>query len=179
MQIIAPILSFFAPIYVINIIKMAKLKNNTPLHRAINQGLEDSGMDDDKNQVNVFITQPKAKFGNDFAFLFIGAQNEVIRSLSPSASKMFLWFCCEMKYGNFVEIRQKELSILLNLSLRTTKSCLKELNDCEVIIPYKNENDTRQNFYQINPFHSWRGNAKERVKAINYLKGKQQLKLDF
>ena len=57
--------------------------------------------------------------------------------------------------------------------------CLKELNDCEVIIPYKNENDTRQNFYQINPFHSWRGNAKERVKAINHLKGKQQLKLDF
>lgn len=158
---------------------MAKIKNKTPLHRAVEQGLVDSGMDDNKNQVNVFISQPKAKFGSDFAFLFIGAQNTVIKSLSPSASKMFLWFCCEMQYGNFVEIRQKELSILLSLSLRTTKSCLKELIACEVIIPYRNENDTRQNFYQINPFHSWRGNAKERVTAIKELERKEQLKLDF
>jgi hypothetical protein len=158
---------------------MAKLKNNTPLHSAISKGLEDSGMDDSKNEVNVFISQPKAKFEDKYAFLFIGAQNKVIRSLSPSASKMFLWFCCEMQYGNFVEIRQKELSILLSLSLRTTKTCLKELIACEVIIPYKNENDTRQNFYQINPFHSWRGNAKERIKAIKHLEINDQLRLEF
>ena len=69
--------------------------------------------------------------------------------------------------------------ILLSLSLRTTKSCLKELIACEVIIPYRNENDTRQNFYQINPFHSWRGSAKERVTAIKELERKEQLKLDF
>ena len=158
---------------------MPKLTQKTPLHHSIEKGIEDSGMDGKGTNINVFVTKDKEKFDSPYAFLFIGKQNEVIKNLSPSASKMFLWFCCEMQYGNFVEIKQKELSIFLGLSLRTTKNCLNELVACEVLIKYRNQNDTRQNFYYINPYHSWRGNAKERNKTIKELKSKDQLKLEF
>lgn len=173
MQYFAPILSFFAPIYT----KMAQLKNKTPLHHAIEKGMKDSGMDG--SNVNVFVTKDKVKFDSNYAFLFVGKQNELIHSLSPSAVKMFIYFCIEMFYGNFVEISQKQLSIQLKFSLRTTKNCLKELVDSEVIIKYKNENDTRQNFYLINPIHAWKGNAKERKLSIKNLKDKGQLRLEF
>jgi len=157
---------------------MPKLIQNTPLHDKIREGVIDSGMEGKNDtQVNVFIKRDKEKFDDDFTFLFIGKQNEIIRNISPIGAKVFLWFCCEMMYGNFVEILQKRLAILINVSESSLKRAIKELIDSKVIIPYKNANDTRQNFYIINPIHSWRGNAKERTKALKEIN--KQMSIEF
>jgi hypothetical protein len=157
---------------------MPKINVNTPLHKSISQGLEDSGMEG-INEVNVFVKSKQVKYNKneEFFHMFIDKNQEVVKGMLPSTLKVYFWFCTCLKYGNFVECVVEDIVIWTDISRRSVQKALNQLKEREIIIPYKNPNDTRNNFYQINPLLVWRGNAQDRKKTIKELQKKNQLEL--
>jgi predicted transcriptional regulator len=157
---------------------MGKLSVNTPLHDAIKQGAKDSGMEG--NNVNVFVSRDKAKYKNEeFLHLFRDKSAEVLKDMKPATVKVYSWFLICANYGNFVECVIDEIVGWVGISKRSVIKALNELNEKQVIIKYKNPNDTRNNYYIINPHMAWKGKVEDRKRSIKILKDNRQMTLPF
>lgn len=79
--------------------------------------------------------------------------------LASSSNRILMYFFSISEYENFISVDVQTLSELLNLTTRSIKSGLKELEDNNIIIKIKNIRDKRRHDYFINPVVSWRGNS--------------------
>lgn len=158
---------------------MGKLNVETPLHRAVNQGIIDSGMDSTGSEVNVFVGKKKPKFNKneEFIQLFKNKSAEVLKDMKAATVKVYSWFLCSANYGNFVECRIGDIVEWVGISKKSVIKALKELEEKQIIIKYKNPNDTRMNFYNINPHMAWKGSVNDRNKTIKHMKSSNQLTL--
>jgi DNA-binding MarR family transcriptional regulator len=112
--------------------------------------------------------------------------------LSPSASRILLYFISQSAYENFIGIDVKSIQTRLSIKSKSTViNAIKELIDNSIIIKVNNVTDARRNDYFINPYTAWKGSstkwnaAKKRVKEINpqqmtlFLEEQAKIESDF
>jgi hypothetical protein len=98
------------------------------------------------------------------------------RKLLPCSNKILMWFFSGAGYENFIGVDVLTLVEDLNMSKKTIIVGLKELEDNNIIIKFKNTRDGRRNDYLINPTAAWRGNSVARnsmLKKVNFEDPKQ------
>jgi hypothetical protein len=98
------------------------------------------------------------------------------RKLLPCSNKILMWFFAGVAYENYIGVDVQTLVEDLNMSKKTIITGLKELEDNNIIIKFKNGRDRRRHDYLINPTAAWRGHSTSRdayIKKINFEDSKQ------
>jgi hypothetical protein len=95
----------------------------------------------------------------EFVMLFQAAGMHLFKVLSPGACKVLGYMFSMMQFSNHIGIDQKSISEELDLSLRTVNGAIKELEVRNVIISYKDPQDTRRKVYMVNGHAAWKGKA--------------------
>lgn len=91
-------------------------------------------------------------------------------TLSPAASKIFLYFLSISEFENYVDVYHHEtISEEVNLSLRHTMRGLKELEENGIVIKTVNRHDKRKREYFLNPMSAWKGKTLNRKIALSKL----------
>jgi hypothetical protein len=132
--------------------------------------------------INVIQKRQFSKDIPDFAIIFQIATRITSCHLSPTACQLVLHMIGWLQYGNHIGVNQQTMAERLGTSLITIKRAIKELTDNNIILPYKDKNDTlnadgRRNNYIINPMIVWKGKEHKRKEAIKA--DPKQYKLPF
>lgn len=119
-------------------------------------------------KVSVFVQKDAPKYkGEAFTLMFQGISRAISRKISPSASKMLLYFMAVVEYDNYIFLGRKEMSEELGYSLRQVDRALIELVDMKVVFKAQHPRDSRVIIYSLNPYQSWKGEVKARAKKIS------------
>ena len=149
--------------------KFAYIENNqNMIKKAQAELISDSiknivGLD---TKINVYAGRSFSKDIPEFVMLFQKAGKDLFKNLSPGACKVFGYMLSLMQYSNHVGTDQKTFSEELGLSLRTVNGAIKELIEWNVIIKYKDPQDTRRLVYMVNGHAAWKGHDKNRKKHL-------------
>lgn len=114
----------------------------------------------------VIIRSNKLKERENFVKVFQKGFRYATTSLSPSGCKLFMFFMSEIKYGNYLEIDQKDIQNELNIGRTSVNKGLKELLELNVIKIIDDKNDRRRHTYKINHHVMWKGNPSDRIVSI-------------
>ena len=122
--------------------------------------------------VNVYVGKSDKRKLKGFSMVFQYPALAILQMFSYRAILVFVYMVGKSEYGNFVGIDQTSIADHFSrgkntMSVRTVKRAIKELVDDSVLIKVKSMTDKRRNEYMLNPFASWKGDAKtyyERLK---------------
>lgn len=113
-----------------------------------------------------------------YVMLFQAVSLLIAQAISLPTLKVFFLFLGKLQYSNHVGVDQLTIVEEIGLSPRTVKRAVKELEENNIIIKYKDMQDHRRNVYIINPHVAWKGKSKERKSTIKKM-GEKYLTLPF
>ena len=136
------------------------------------------GLNEPIPAISVYSGMKYPKNMPDFIMLFQMAVRLIIKSLTPSACKIFLYLLVTAMYDNVVGVTIKKLISELEFNKRTVIKALKELKDKNIVVSIKDLNDNRISIYIINPHTAWKGTIRTRNKFIKK-QDEKHLQLQF
>lgn len=131
-------------------------------------------------EVSVFVKQKRPQV-ETYTMFFQAVNGILVKALTPASCKVLLYMISHAQYGNYITKQVDWIAEDLALSKPTTLRAIKQLVSLNIILKVPNPSDKRQNDYYLNPTQSWKGQVKERDKAMKYLQsnvGKQLNLLD-
>lgn len=135
---------------------------------AINDSLEEN------YPIAVNLVRPKIKVEN-YVMLFQEASLLMLEgNLSKNALKLFVYMLGKLQYSNHIGVDQETMAQENKMSLVYVKKTIRELKELNILLPYKDLQDSRRNVYVVNPTLAWRGKVKNRDK---FLRDNKQLNL--
>ena len=164
------------------------MKNNIQISQEDADNISDQIIDaysdkiSEKQQLAVYISKPKIrrKKEEDFVMYFQALSSlQIAKRIKPNTARVFLFFLAKVAYSNHIGMDVLTVSEELEISKKTTITCLNELKGFNIIISYDDQQDKRRNVYIINPLVAWKGTDEHRDKVKQKLIDKRQLSLDF
>lgn len=145
------------------------------------ESIRDHAMNEiEGSEVSVFVKKKRPKV-ETYTMFFQVVNGLLVKALTPASCKVLLYMISYAQYGNYISKQTEWIAEDLDLSIATVKRAIKQLVDLNIILKVPNPEDRRQNDYYLNPTQSWKGQVKERDKAMKYLQqnvGKQLNLLD-
>lgn len=131
-------------------------------------------------EVSVFVKKKRPSV-ETYTMVFQAVNGLLVKELSPASCKILLYMISHAQYGNHITKKVDWICEDLNLSKSSTLRAMNQLETLNIILKVPNPSDKRQKDYYLNPTQSWKGQVKERDKAMKYLQknaGKQLNILD-
>ena len=134
--------------------------------------LRQLGEDEEDIAVSIYVGKSDKRKLKGFSMVFQYPALAILQMFSQKACMIFIYMVGKSQYGNFVAVDQKTIAEHFSqgrntMSERTVRRAIQELTDDQVLIKVKSVTDARRNEYMLNPFVSWKGDAKtyyERLK---------------
>jgi len=151
--------------------------NKEQVVREVYKVIQDSNLEYTPQEITVNIRTEKKKIPLPPSIIvFQAAAYLCATKLNASTNRILMFFFSKSVYENFIGIDVKTLMSELDMSKPTIVNALKELEVNNILIKYKNVNDSRRHDYFINPITAWKGNSytrNEKIKAIKETDSKQ------
>lgn len=130
-------------------------------------------------KVTVIVARDRPKYREPFTLMFQAVNVAIAKEIKPVTARVLLYLTAIAQYGNIIDRTTTELAEELDYEKRQIQRAIKELESLRILVRMPNPNDKRKTLLHLNPLQSWKGNYRERHKAISALADKNQLELNF
>lgn len=144
--------------------------------KIIHSALELAGLDPTHYDLNLIRKKNQPKAAPNIQ-VFQTAAYLAATTLSPSATKIFLYLISMSDFENIITAHQETISEECQLNLRTVQLAIKELTENGIIIKAKNYQDKRINDYFLNPMSAWKGKTLNRKLALQKINNENNTQL--
>jgi len=131
-----------------------------------------------ETNISIYNGRQRLRGTPEFIMYFQVVGAAMSKKLKPATCKVLLYLFSKTEYSNYVGVNIETIQEDLEFSKNTIINSIKQLEEYNILITTKDDNDKRRNVYFLNPHCSWKGTFVKRKETIKKY-DKNQILIDF